>query len=62
MYFNKANLDIKNLSYFKEYLKVNDDTVLCDGVAYHCSIKDIKYKKLIKVIANQDFIWGALLA
>ncbi|CAD7360376.1 Uncharacterised protein [Staphylococcus schleiferi] len=56
MYFNKANLDIKNLSYFKEYLKVNDDTVLCDGVAYHCSIKDIKYKKLIKVIANQDFI------
>ncbi|AKS67637.1 DUF3885 domain-containing protein [Staphylococcus coagulans] len=50
-----TSLSIEELSYFKEYLKVNDDTALCDEFAYHCSIKDIKYKKLLKAIANQDF-------
>ncbi len=30
-------------------------TYLCEEFSYKCSIKDIKYKKLLKAISNQDF-------
>jgi hypothetical protein len=43
------------LSYFKKYFKVNDDDVLCNELSYNCFIEDIKYKKLLKAITNQDF-------
>lgn len=51
-----TSLSVEELSYFKEYLKVNEeDDVLCDEFSYVCSLKDIKYKKLLKAISNQDF-------
>ena len=47
---------IENLpDYFKEYKKEKDDNILCEEFSYKCSIKDIKYKKLLKAISNQDF-------
>ncbi|MGX0848149.1 DUF3885 domain-containing protein [Staphylococcus auricularis] len=50
-----TSLTIDKLSYFKEYTKANDDNILCEEFSYNCSIKDIKDKKLLKAISNQDF-------
>lgn len=51
-----SSLTIDELSCFKEYIKKNgDDNILCEEFSYKCSIKDIKYKKLLKAISNQDF-------
>ncbi|MCD8897851.1 DUF3885 domain-containing protein [Mammaliicoccus sciuri] len=51
-----TSLTIDELSYFKEYIKTNDDdNILCEEFSYKCTIKDIKYKKLLKAISNQDF-------
>lgn len=45
-------LIIDELYYFKEYKKEKDDNILCEEFLYKCFIKDIKYKKLLKVIFN----------
>ncbi|WP_239748031.1 MULTISPECIES: DUF3885 domain-containing protein [unclassified Mammaliicoccus] len=51
-----TSLTKDELSYFKEYVKSNDDDeVLCEEFSYNCSIKELKYKKLLKAISNQDF-------
>ncbi|SFV43748.1 DUF3885 domain-containing protein [Mammaliicoccus sciuri] len=50
-----TSLTIDELSYFKEYIKTNDDNIMCEAFSYNCSRKDIKYKKLLKAISNQDF-------
>ncbi|HBM8001111.1 TPA: DUF3885 domain-containing protein [Staphylococcus aureus] len=50
-----TSLTIDELYYFKEYKKEKDDNILCEEFSYKCSIKDIKYKKLLKAISNQDF-------
>ena len=36
-------------------IKRKDDKIFCEEFSYKCSIKDIKYKKLLKAISNQDF-------
>lgn len=50
-----TSIGVEDLSYFKEYLKMNDDHVLCNEFSYNFFIEDIKYKKLLKAIVNQDF-------
>ncbi len=50
-----TSLTIDELSYFKEYIKMNNDNIMCEEFSYNCSRKDIKYKKLLKAISNQDF-------
>ncbi len=50
-----TSLTIDELSYFKENIKMNNDNIMCEEFSYNCSRKDIKYKKLLKAISNQDF-------
>ena len=50
-----TTLSLEELFYFKEYRKVDDNDVLCDEFTYHCFVSNIKYKRLLKAISNQDF-------
>ncbi|HHP7501842.1 TPA: DUF3885 domain-containing protein [Staphylococcus aureus] len=50
-----TSLTIDKLYYFKEYMYAKDENILCGEFSYKCTLKDIKYKKLLKAISNQDF-------